>query len=410
MVEEEVSFKLRKFEMSSMQDDKTVLLLGKRNTGKSTLLEDILYHLSNSFDIGFGMTLTQDTARSFAKFMPESFIHNKGVKTETLEGIIDMLRKVTEADNTGTDKVKVYGVLDDVASQKGIFNSETMRDIFMNGRHYHVFFVILLQYVMDIGPSIRSQIDYVFILRCTGVDDRKKIYKNFFGIFPDFETFEKVFDQCTEGFDCIVLDNTVRSNKIEDCVFWYRAQPRPPNFRLCNREAWKLHYMFYEPQPVDFDDDGCPIPALVAAKKKKELKEQQQQQQDSDDATEDGAPKPKLPTTTIIPSTKSSTGKGSSSAAAASAAAKGRTGARGRKGAAAFTITVEKRDEQGNMIVTLPQTPAMVAAKTNAAAAGAAKKSAPMVVSAAPTTSTSSVASNKPPLPTPARPLQKQDH
>jgi len=403
-----VSFKLRKFEMSSMQDDKTVLLLGKRNTGKSTLLEDILYHLSTAFDIGFGMTLTQDTARSFAKFMPESLIHNKGVRTEKLEEIIDMLRKITEADDTGTDKVKVYGVLDDVASQKGIFNSETMRDIFMNGRHYHVFFVILLQYVMDIGPSIRSQIDYVFILRCTGVDDRKKIYKNFFGIFPDFETFERVFDQCTEGFDCIVLDNTVRSNKIEDCVFWYRAQPRPPNFRLCNRETWKLHHMFYEPQPVDFDDDGCPIPALVAAKKKKELKEQQQErgETDSDDAST-GTTKLKLPTTTIIPSTKSTTGKGSSSSAAASAAAKGRSTTRGRKGAAALTITVEKRDEQGNMIVTLPQTPAMVAAKTNTSAAAAAKKPMTAVPASIPTLLSSATATNKLPA---ARPSQKQDH
>ena len=43
--------------------------------------------------------------------------------------------------------------------------------------------------------------------------------------------FCKVMDACTENYECLVLDNTVKSNKIQDCVFWYKASLRK-NFRV----------------------------------------------------------------------------------------------------------------------------------------------------------------------------------
>lgn len=343
-----VTYKLRKFEMKSMQADKTVLLLGKRNTGKSTLLEDILYYLKDAFDIGFGMTLTQDTARSFRKYMPDTLIYNNGVDQDRLTEIVNMLRKISETDETGENKITVYGVLDDIASQKGVFNSETMRDIFMNGRHYHMFFVVLMQYVMDMGPSIRSQIDYLFVLRNTSVEDRKKIWKNFFGMFSSFEEFCEVFDACTDEYDCIVLDNTVRSNRVEDVVFWYRAKPKHPKFTLCNRTTWKLHYMFYEPPKVDFNDDGCPIPALAGQKKKEELKRQQEDGgpgEHSDNAVHESTDKSKT-------TTKGSATAGSN-ATSSSGLQKRRTAAK-KKGMSVFNVRVEKRDENGDLIIPLP--------------------------------------------------------
>ena len=38
--------------------------------------------------------------------------------------------------------------------------------------------------------------------------------------------FCKVMDACTENYECLVLDNTVKSNRIQDCVFWYKATVR----------------------------------------------------------------------------------------------------------------------------------------------------------------------------------------
>ena len=39
-----MNLQLRKFKPEGMADDKVCVFIGKRNTGKSTLVTDILYH------------------------------------------------------------------------------------------------------------------------------------------------------------------------------------------------------------------------------------------------------------------------------------------------------------------------------------------------------------------------------
>ena len=66
---------------------------------------------------------------------------------------------------------------------------------------------------MGIPPNLRTNIDYVFILREPYIANRKRIYENYAGMFPTFESFCQVMDQCTENYECLVIDNNVKSNK-----------------------------------------------------------------------------------------------------------------------------------------------------------------------------------------------------
>jgi hypothetical protein len=94
-----------------------------------------------------------------------------------------------------------------------------------------------MQYALGVPPSLRTNIDYTFILRENITANRKRIYDNYAGMFPSFESFCTVLDQCTNNFECLVIDNTVTSNKIEDCVYWFRAEKRPA-FRLGAAQFW----------------------------------------------------------------------------------------------------------------------------------------------------------------------------
>ena len=51
-------------------------------------------------------------------------------------------------------------------------------------------------------------------------------------------------DSCTENYECMVLDNTSKSNKISDCVFWYKA-PIRKNFRVGGPSFWQYHQRYY---------------------------------------------------------------------------------------------------------------------------------------------------------------------
>ena len=59
--------------------------------------------------------------------------------------------------------------------------------------------------------------------------------------------FNQVMNSCTENFECLVLDNTSRSNKIEDCVFWYKAKLHD-NFRIGSPALWNFHQKNYNPR------------------------------------------------------------------------------------------------------------------------------------------------------------------
>ena len=87
---------------------------------------------------------------------------------------------------------------------------------------------------------MRSNVDYVFLFRENNYQNRKKLYDQYCGVFPTFDMFCSVFDVVTEGYGCMVIDNTSRSNKIEDIVFWYEAELRD-NFTIGSREMWQAH-------------------------------------------------------------------------------------------------------------------------------------------------------------------------
>jgi hypothetical protein len=56
------------------------------------------------------------------------------------------------------------------------------------------------------------------------VENRKKLYQDYAGIFPDKNLFEKAFAAITNNYGCMVINNRIKSsNNLKDRVFWYRA-------------------------------------------------------------------------------------------------------------------------------------------------------------------------------------------
>jgi hypothetical protein len=72
------------------------------------------------------------------------------------------------------------------------------------------------------GPFTGSarQRHYVFVLRENVIQNRERLYKAFFGVFPTFDMFCQVMNSCTENYECLVLDNTCKTNRIQDMVFF----------------------------------------------------------------------------------------------------------------------------------------------------------------------------------------------
>lgn len=235
---------LKKFDISSIADDKVVVLIGKRETGKSFLVKDLLYY-HRDMPVGTVISPTEQANKFFGHIVPPIFIHEE-YTAATIENVVKRQKLIMKEKE---HHHKLYGacnidpraflILDDCLFDPSWIRDKNIRLLFMNGRHYKMFFVITMQYPLGIPPSLRTNIDYVFILRENLVSNRKRIYENFAGMFPSFDVFCQVMDQCTENFECIVINNNAKSNKLEDQVFWYKAESHD-DFRIGARDFWQL--------------------------------------------------------------------------------------------------------------------------------------------------------------------------
>lgn len=110
----------------------------------------------------------------------------------------------------------------------------------MNGRHRRLFLINAVQYLCDLSPDLRTNVDVVFCLKENILSNKERLWKHFFGVIPDFQTFCQTMDALTSDFSAMVLNNRTRSTKLEDNVFWYKANPKLPSFQLCHPVFWKL--------------------------------------------------------------------------------------------------------------------------------------------------------------------------
>ena len=245
-----MSLELKKFDMKSIQfkpnENKgpVVVLIGKRDTGKSFLVRDLLYY-QQDIPIGTVISGTEEGNGFYGKMVPRLFIHNE-YNSAIIENILKrqrtvlkQVKKEMETYKRTTIDPRAFVILDDCLYDNTWSRDKLMRLLFMNGRHWKVMLVITMQYPLGIPPTLRTNIDYVFILRENYIANRKRIYENYAGMFPTFESFCQVMDQCTENYECLVINNNSKSNKLNDQVFWYKADNHN-DFRLGSKEFWEL--------------------------------------------------------------------------------------------------------------------------------------------------------------------------
>jgi hypothetical protein len=238
-----MKLELRKFDPTKIKSDSVVVFIGKRNTGKSYCMKDILSY-NRDIPVGVVVSPTERANGYFEKFIPKMLIYDdleEKIVSKFLSRQINITKdrkKELEKHGSSTIDPRAFLILDDCMYNKAVTKDKNIRCIFMNGRHYKIFLLITMQHGLGLPPDLRSNIDYVFIFRNNIVKEREKIYNHYAGMFPTFDVFNQVMNQCTENFECLVIDNKIQSNNINDNVYWYKAQDS--NYKMCTQNLWEM--------------------------------------------------------------------------------------------------------------------------------------------------------------------------
>lgn len=215
--------KLNEFNLDNMCPNPHILIIGKRGSGKSQLIGNILTKLG----LAGNTTIISPTERMNVEYS-KRFLNAQIHFTITEDVVKNVLQKQTVM----MDKQKKYEninpsgifVMDDCLAQKGNWREmQSIKEIMMNSRHYALTNITAMQSPIDLPPEMRLNFDYIFLFKEDSAINRKKIWMNYASMFPSIDEFEKVFSKATEGFGTMVINNRSQSHDINKQVYQFTS-------------------------------------------------------------------------------------------------------------------------------------------------------------------------------------------
>jgi hypothetical protein len=241
---------IKQFNIDEMVDHCTIAMIAKRATGKSFLTREIMYQKKNIAS-AIAISRTEKLNSFYSEFIPDSYIYSE-YSSDILARIYERQSKMCDDNKKRIKNGKkqkndsIMLIMDDCMSSKGTWLKDpNILELFFNGRHHHLSFILTMQYSVGIPPEMRSNFDYIFLLAEDTISNRKRLYEHYAGMFPTFDIFQQVFSDITDNYGIMVIDNRVHSKNLTDKVFWYKAK-NVPTFNIGCNKFHKYHKTAYD--------------------------------------------------------------------------------------------------------------------------------------------------------------------
>jgi len=220
-------FEVKKFDIEKLiyKKNPTILIMGKRGSGKTTLVKDIIHKnihkYINNDNIIFASTGRGD---NFGEYKIDNIMKNNIIQTEYNEDILKEYLNKKMIDIKENIRENTYVIFDDVIySNKVVKTDKFLQDLQLNNRHYLITSIFTQQYPIKFPIEFQMNFDYIILVGDDFISNLRKIYDYYAGIFPSFDSFRQIHRELTEDHRCMIIDNTIRSGDIRDIISWYKV-------------------------------------------------------------------------------------------------------------------------------------------------------------------------------------------
>lgn len=175
-----------------------ILIIGKRGTGKSTLVHDLLRH--------------------FTELSPKLIV-------DPLDELTASYTSAHQSVHTDPDVVKrvhpdTYPlmVLDNVSVHWKYLKSSLPR-LFSKNLN-----IVTVQCSLEMPAELRAQFDYIFVLKELFHVERRTLYECFGSVIPSFDDFNTLLCKYTREYGCLVIVNAPQwKGPMKSHLFHYKA-------------------------------------------------------------------------------------------------------------------------------------------------------------------------------------------
>lgn len=263
---------IRDFKLEWFCQNPSICMIAKRASGKSWVCRAIIKHFRH-LPGGVIISKTEKMSSFYGNFFPDTYIHYE-YKGEIIDNLLArqniMIEKcVTKYKEGKKVDPRAFLVMDDCLASKGTWmNDQPILEIFYNGRHYQLLFILTMQFPLGIKPELRCNFDYIFLLSEDFFSNQKRIFDHYAGMFPSFDVFRTVFLQLTDNYGCMVIVNRGPKKDLIDKVFHYRANNEEIGLIGC-KQFIDFHEKNYNRDWSKVNNNTVDINKLIPGKKNK---------------------------------------------------------------------------------------------------------------------------------------------
>lgn len=196
--------------------NKMVLLIAKRNSGKSVLLKHLVEDETDVFAKVFVVCPTEKINHFYtlAGITTQEYVYDQ-YSEAFVNKLLDRMAEL----NQGKPKdamTKVLLILDDCIADVNFHSSPSLKRLFSTGRHYGCAVIFTSQYLNALSPLQRNNTDYI-LCGCMNNHSFDILCEEFLTGNITKQEFKKFYSDATKEYGFVVINNnSVKSGDMNE--------------------------------------------------------------------------------------------------------------------------------------------------------------------------------------------------
>jgi len=222
---------LLEFDLNDIPENPSIVLCGKRRSGKNVLCRDLAYnYFRGKVKNVFVFSPTSEIAINGYDYVPFEFRYNE-VDIDVIERIMKRQEYLIKENPKGDYRTLI--LIDDIIASNDAKQQKILDKLFICARHFQISLVVSYQYIKkDFSPVQRDNVDVIFTFQQSNYDNKDALNKQYLSVSENKKDGMDLIDRYAVGFQTLVILNTTNNNNYEDFCYYYQADIINKKFKL----------------------------------------------------------------------------------------------------------------------------------------------------------------------------------
>jgi len=225
--------KLIKYDFDDLPPNPSIVLAGKRRSGKGVLTKDLCFkYFKGKVDNVFLFSPTSEIAINQIDYVPFEYRYTE-INVDVIEMILKRQEYLIKNTRNNPEKHRILIIIDDIISSNDNRQQKILDKLFICARHFRISLIVSYQYIKkDFSPVQRDNVDVIFCFQQNNFNNKEALVLQYLNVNENKNAGYEIINEYAKGYQTLVISNTETSNEFEDFCFTYQAEEIKKKFKL----------------------------------------------------------------------------------------------------------------------------------------------------------------------------------